>query len=104
MVTSRLSPGFPWFPWFSLVSPGFPGKLGADAVVCAAWVGDGTALYCTSAAAAEPRYFFLFATSLTLLVCDNGPGVSASSMISCCSCWWRLPEPVAGLADSARPT
>src|ERR1017187_4704796 len=32
------------------------------------------------------------------------PGVSASLMISACSCWWRFPLPVAGLAFSDLPT
>jgi ribosomal protein S3 len=31
----------------------FSGKLGSEAVVRAAWVGDGTVFYCTAAAAAE---------------------------------------------------
>ena len=30
--------------------------------------------------------------------------VSAPSTIACCSAWWRLCEPVAGLAASGRPT
>ena len=48
-------------------------------------------------------YFFLRATTRTRLVCEIAPGVSASLTISACSCWWRLPLPVAGLADSGRP-
>ena len=49
-------------------------------------------------------YFFLRATTLTLRVCEIAPGVSASLMISACSCWCRFPLPVAGLALSDRPT
>ena len=49
-------------------------------------------------------YFFRRATTRTFRVCEIAPGVSASLMISACSCWCRLPEPVAGLALSARPT
>jgi len=35
---------------------------------------------------------------------DTAPSVSASLTISACSSWWRLSEPVAGLALSGRPT
>ena len=49
-------------------------------------------------------YFFRRATTRTRLVCEMAPGVRASLTISACSCWWRLPEPPAGLALSGRPT
>jgi hypothetical protein len=48
--------------------------------------------------------YFLRAIRRTLRVCEIAPGVRASLTISACSCWWRLPEPVAGLALSGRPT
>jgi hypothetical protein len=53
--------------------------------------------------AATRNYFFRFTTRIRLVV-ETAPGVSASSMIAACSSWCRLPEPVAGLALSGRPT
>src|ERR1039457_5073957 len=50
------------------------------------------------------NYFFRLATTLTFRVCEIPPGVSASLIISACSCWCRFPDPVAGLALSDRPT
>jgi hypothetical protein len=55
-------------------------------------------------AAAVKGYRLRRATTRTRLVWDMAPGVKASLTISACSCWWRLPLPVAGLADSGRPT
>src|ERR1019366_3111713 len=49
-------------------------------------------------------YFFRRATTRTFRVCEIAPTVSASLIISACSCWCRLPDPVAGLALSDRPT
>src|ERR1017187_6214900 len=50
------------------------------------------------------RYFFHLATTRTFRVAEIAPGVSASLIISACSCWCRFPLPVAGLALSLRPT
>src|ERR1035437_3870336 len=52
----------------------------------------------------QRTYFFRRATTRTLRVCEIAPAVSASLMISACSCWCRFPDPVAGLALSDRPT
>src|ERR1019366_8420088 len=60
--------------------------------------------YCSLFCERCQAYFFLLATTLTLRVCEIAPGVSASLMISACSCWCRFPLPVAGLALSDRPT
>jgi hypothetical protein len=61
--------------------------------------------YHAGAGRQQPEYyFFRRATRRTLPVCEMAPGVSASFTISACSCWWRLPDPVAGLALSGRPT
>jgi hypothetical protein len=35
--------------------------------------------------------------------CSTGVSYMASDMMAACSSWWRLPEPVAGLALSGRP-
>ena len=58
----------------------------------------------TNTARLAARCYFFRRTTRIRVVAETAPGVRASSTMAACSCWCRLPDPVAGLALSGRPT